>query len=63
MNRGIRIVGAFGRGTAFRRALALLPTMRVARLIPARFSLAHIADAFANAIAGRGAKTVITPNR
>jgi L-iditol 2-dehydrogenase len=60
--REIKIVGAFGRGTAFRRALALMPKMRVARLITARFPLERIGEAFAHATAGRGAKTVITPN-
>jgi L-iditol 2-dehydrogenase len=60
--REIRIVGAFGRGTAFRRALALLPTLKVGRLVTARFPLDHIVEAFEHAAAGRGAKTVITPN-
>jgi len=59
--REIRIHGAYGRGTAFRRALALLPTLGVKRLIGARFPLARIEEAFAHATAGRGAKTVITP--
>jgi L-iditol 2-dehydrogenase len=60
--REIKIVGAFGRGTAFDRALALMPKMRVGRLITARFPLERIGEAFAHATAGRGAKTVITPN-
>ena len=60
--REIRIGGAFGRGTAFRRALALMPKLGVKRLITGRFPLAKIAEAFAHATAGRGAKTVITPN-
>jgi L-iditol 2-dehydrogenase len=59
--REIRIHGAYGRGTAFRRALALLPKLGVKRLIGARFPLARIEEAFAHAAAGRGAKTVITP--
>lgn len=59
--REVRIHGAYGRGTAFRRALALLPTLGVKRLIGARFPLARIEDGFAHAAAGRGAKTVITP--
>jgi threonine dehydrogenase-like Zn-dependent dehydrogenase len=59
--REIRIHGAFGRGTAFRRALALMPKLGVKRLIGARFPLTRIEDAFAHATAGRGAKTVITP--
>src|SRR5206468_3556360 len=56
--REIKIVGAFGRGTAFRRALALMPKLRVGRLITARFPLARIGEAFAHATAGRGAKHV-----
>jgi L-iditol 2-dehydrogenase len=60
--REIRIGGAFGRGTAFRRALALMPKLGVKRLITGQFPLAKISDAFAHATAGRGAKTVITPN-
>jgi threonine dehydrogenase-like Zn-dependent dehydrogenase len=57
--REIRIHGAYGRGTAFRRALAVLPKLRVRRLIGARFPLERIEEAFAHATAGRGAKTVI----
>jgi L-iditol 2-dehydrogenase len=60
--RELRIVGAFGRGTAFRRALALMPKLGVKRLITARFPLDRIGDAFAHATAGHGAKTVITPS-
>jgi len=60
--REIRIGGAFGRGTAFRRALALMPKLRAQTLVTARFPLEKIGDAFAHATAGRGAKTVITPN-
>jgi len=60
--REITIGGAFGRGTAYRRALKLMPTLGVKRLVTARFPLAKIGDAFAHATAGRGAKTVITPN-
>jgi L-iditol 2-dehydrogenase len=59
--REIRIHGAYGRGTAFRRALALLPKLGVKRLIGAKFPLERIEEAFAHATAGRGAKTVITP--
>jgi len=61
--REIRLGGAFGRGTAFRRALALLPKLGVKRLITARFPLERIGEAFAHAAAGRGIKTVITPGR
>lgn len=60
--REIRIHGAFGRGRAFRRALALMPRLRVKPLVTATFPLAKIEDAFAHAAAGRGVKTVITPN-
>jgi L-iditol 2-dehydrogenase len=59
--REVRIHGAYGRGTAFRRALAVLPKLGVKRLIGARFSLARIEEAFAHATAGRGAKTVVIP--
>jgi Zn-dependent alcohol dehydrogenase len=60
--REIRIGGAFGRGTAFRRALGLMPKLGVRRLITARFPLDKIEDAFAHAAAGHGIKTVIVPN-
>lgn len=60
--REVRIHGAFGRGTAFRRALALMPKLAVKRLVTARFPLDRVEDAFAHATAGRGVKTVITPN-
>jgi L-iditol 2-dehydrogenase len=60
--REIRIGGAFGRGTAFRRALGVMPTLGVRRLVTARFPLDKIEDAFAHAAAGHGIKTVITPN-
>jgi len=60
--REITLGGAFGRGTAFRRALALMPKLGVKRLITARFPLEKVGDAFAHATAARGAKTVITPN-
>jgi len=59
--REIRIHGAFGRGTAFRRALALMPKLGVKGLVTARFPLAKVEEAFAHAAAGRGAKTMITP--
>jgi threonine dehydrogenase-like Zn-dependent dehydrogenase len=60
--RELKICGAFGRGTAFLRALPLMPKLGVKRLVTARFPLDHIVEAFAHATAGRGAKTVITPN-
>jgi len=59
--REIRIHGAFGRGTAFRRALRLMPTLGIKRLVTARYPLERIEEAFAHATAGRGVKTVITP--
>jgi L-iditol 2-dehydrogenase len=59
--RELKIVGAFGRGTAFRRALALMPKLGVKKLVTAHFPLERITDAFAHASAGHGAKTVITP--
>jgi len=59
--RELRLGGAFGRGTAFRRALALMPGLGVKRLVTASFPLERVAEAFAHAAAGRGAKTVITP--
>jgi len=59
--REIRISGAFGRGTAFRRALALMPKLGVKRLVTATFPLSRVAEAFAHASAGHGAKTAITP--
>jgi L-iditol 2-dehydrogenase len=60
--REIKIHGAFGRGGAFRRALALMPKLGVRPLVTAKFPLARIEDAFAHATAGRGVKTIITPN-
>jgi L-iditol 2-dehydrogenase len=60
--REISIHGAFGRGGAFRRALALMPKLGVKALVTARFPLAKTEDAFAHAVAGRGVKTIITPN-
>jgi L-iditol 2-dehydrogenase len=59
--RELTLVGAFGRGGAFRRALGLMPKLGVGRLITARFPLERIEEAFAHASAGRGVKTMITP--
>ena len=61
--REVRIHGAFGRGTAYRRALRLMPTLGVERLATARFPLDRIEEAFAHATAGRGVKTMITPQQ
>ena len=52
---------AYGRGTSFRRALALMPTLDVSALVTARFPLGRVEEAFAHAAAGRGVKTVLTP--
>ena len=41
--REVRIHGAFGRGTAFRRALKLMPSLGVGKLVTARFPLDRIA--------------------
>jgi L-iditol 2-dehydrogenase len=59
--RELTLLGAYGRGTAFRRALAWLARAPVAELITARFPLAGIAEAFAHAAAGHGMKTVVGP--
>jgi threonine dehydrogenase-like Zn-dependent dehydrogenase len=59
--RELTLLGAYGRGTAFRRALRLLGQLPAAELITARFPLARIGEAFAQAAAGRGLKTAITP--
>ena len=59
--REIRIGGAFGRGTAYRRALTLMPKLGLKRLVTARFPLEQIGEAFAHAAAGHGVKTMITP--
>ena len=52
---------AYGRGTSFRRALALMPTLDVGALVTARFPLDRVEEAFAHAAAGHGVKTVLTP--
>lgn len=59
--RELTIRGGYGRGTAFRRALALLPKLGVEDLVTARFPLDRIEEAFAHATAGRGFKTAVTP--
>jgi threonine dehydrogenase-like Zn-dependent dehydrogenase len=60
--REVRIHGAFGRGTAFRRALPLMAKLGVRRLVTERFPLARIEEAFAHATAGHGVKTAIAPS-
>jgi L-iditol 2-dehydrogenase len=60
--REIRIASAFGRGTAYRRALALMPKLGLKRLVTSRFPLERIGEAFAHAAAGHGVKTMITPS-
>ena len=59
--REITIHGAFGRGGSFRRALAVMPKLRVKSLVTAKFPLDRIEEAFAHAAAGLGVKTMITP--
>jgi L-iditol 2-dehydrogenase len=59
--RELTLLGAYGRGAAFRRALALLPRLGVAGLMGARFPLERIAEAFGHATAGHGLKTAVTP--
>src|SRR4030095_15493407 len=61
--REIRIGGAFGRGTAYRRALALMPKLGLQRLVTAPFPLDGIREAFAHAAAGNGVKTMIIPSK
>jgi L-iditol 2-dehydrogenase len=59
--RELRLQGAFGRGSAFRRALALLPSLDVSALVTARLPLSAIGDAFEVAARGAGIKTTIAP--
>jgi L-iditol 2-dehydrogenase len=61
--REIRIGGAFGRGTAYRRALALMPKLGLQRLVTAQFPLDGIREAFAHAAGGHGVKTMIVPSK
>jgi L-iditol 2-dehydrogenase len=61
--REIRIGGAFGRGTAYRRALAVMPKLGLQRLVTAQFPLDGIREAFAHAAAGNGVKTMILPSK
>ena len=59
--REIRLGGAFGRGTAYKRALAMMPKLGLKKLVTARFPLERIGDAFVHAATGRGVKTMIMP--
>jgi L-iditol 2-dehydrogenase len=59
--RELTLLGAYGRGTAFRRVLPLLARIGAARLVTDRYPLARIADAFGHAATGGGIKTVIDP--
>jgi L-iditol 2-dehydrogenase len=59
--RELRLLGAYGRGRAFRRVLPLLPRVGAQRLVTDRYPLPAIAEAFAHAAAGRGLKTVLAP--
>jgi len=59
--REVRLQGAYGRGSSFRRALKLMPSLGVSALVTSRFPLARIAEGFAHAAAARGIKTVVAP--
>jgi threonine dehydrogenase-like Zn-dependent dehydrogenase len=59
--RELTFLGAYGRGTAFRRALRLLAGLDAAALVTRRLPLAQVADGFAHAAAGRGLKTALAP--
>jgi threonine dehydrogenase-like Zn-dependent dehydrogenase len=59
--RELTLLGAYGRGTAFRRVLPLLAGIGAADLVTARLPLARIADAFQEAAAGHGLKTAVAP--
>jgi L-iditol 2-dehydrogenase len=59
--RELTLLGAYGRGTAFRRVLPLLSRIGADRLVTDRYPLARSAEAFAHAAAGRGLKTAIVP--
>jgi L-iditol 2-dehydrogenase len=59
--REIRIHGAYGRGTSFRRALKILPSLGVDSLVTGAFPLEQVSRAFAHASAGNGVKTVLAP--
>jgi threonine dehydrogenase-like Zn-dependent dehydrogenase len=59
--RELTLVGGYGRGAAFRRALTLLPRLGVTGLMGSRFPLERIAEAFAHATAGHGLKTAVAP--
>jgi L-iditol 2-dehydrogenase len=60
--RELTLLGAYGRGTAFRRVLRLLGPIGAARLVTDRYGLDRIGEAFVHAAAGRGLKTAITPD-
>ncbi|PYM54024.1 MAG: hypothetical protein DMD79_25305 [Candidatus Rokuibacteriota bacterium] len=59
--RELTLLGAYGRGTAFRRVVPLLAGIGAADLVTARLPLARIADAFQEAAAGHGLKTAVAP--
>ncbi len=59
--RELTLLGAYGRGQAFRRALALLSRLPARELVTARFPLDRIDEAFAHASAARGIKTALAP--
>lgn len=59
--RELTLLGAYGRGRAFRRALRQLPALGLAGLVGPRFPLERIGEAFIHATAGRGVKTAVAP--
>ena len=59
--RELTLLGAYGRGTAFRRVLPLLSKIGARALVTDSYPLDRIAEAFVHAAAGRGLKTAITP--
>jgi threonine dehydrogenase-like Zn-dependent dehydrogenase len=61
--RELTLLGAYGRGTAFRRTLPLLRDLDPGFLLTDRFPLHAVQAAFAHAAAGRGLKTALDPRR
>ncbi len=57
----ITIRGAYGRGDAFGRALAMLPELHLDGIVTGRHPLEKIESGFAAAAAGEGIKNVIAP--
>jgi threonine dehydrogenase-like Zn-dependent dehydrogenase len=61
--RELTLLGAYGRGTAFRRTLPLLRDLDPGFLLTDRFPLEAVEAAFTHAAAGRGLKTALDPRR